>query len=77
MLQTRPLKGFPARIDLVRYEWHSILRQHPQTKTLRYVSERRELAVRTDRITLGEGPYDYTYTRSAVRRLCAARQQRR
>jgi len=58
----RPLKGFTARIDLVRYEWHSILRQHPQTKTLRYVSERRELSVRSDRITLGEGPYDYTYS---------------
>ncbi len=58
----RPLQGFKARIDLVRFEWHSVLRQHPQTKNLRYVSERREIAVRTDRVTLGDGPYEHTYT---------------
>jgi uncharacterized protein YfaS (alpha-2-macroglobulin family) len=58
----KPLRGFLARVDLVRYEWHSILRQHPQTHVLRYVSERRELAIRSDRIALSEGPFDYTYT---------------
>lgn len=60
-IQDRPLRGFTARVELVRFEWHSILRQHPQTKTLRYVSERREIQVRSDRITLGDGPFEYSY----------------
>ncbi len=60
--EDRPLRGFSARVNLVRYEWHSILRQHPQTKNLRYVSERREIPVRSDRIILGENPVDYSYS---------------
>lgn len=59
--QDQVLKGFTAEITLVRFEWHSVLRQHPQTKNLRYVSERREIPVRTDRVTIGTGPVDYTY----------------
>lgn len=58
----QPVRGLRARIDLVRFEWHSVLRQHPDTRTLRYVSERREIAVRTDRVTLGDAPYEYTYS---------------
>lgn len=57
----RPLRTFTARVELIRYEWHSVLRQHPQTKNLRYVSERREIPVRADRITLGQEPAEYTY----------------
>ena len=60
--EDKPLRDFKARIDLIRYEWHSVLRQHEATKTLRYVSERREVLVKTDRITLGDRPYDYTYS---------------
>ncbi len=57
----RVIKGFTARVELVRFEWHSVLRQHQNTGTLRYVSERREIPVRTDRITIGDGPAEYTY----------------
>ena len=49
-------------MELIRYEWHSVLRQHPQTKNLRYVSERREIPVRTDRVVLGAEPVEYVYT---------------
>ncbi len=58
----RPVKGFRARIDLVRLEWHSVLRQHGYDKTLRYVSERREIPVSSDVVTLGSGPQDYAYS---------------
>ncbi len=60
--QDHLLKGFTAQVQLIRYEWHSVLRQHPQTNNLRYVSERREIPVRTDRVTIGSGPLEYTYS---------------
>ncbi|MEW6511430.1 MAG: MG2 domain-containing protein [Bacteroidota bacterium] len=56
-----PIAGFSARVEIIRSEWHSVLRQHQQTGTLRFVSERREIVERTDKITLGEKPYEYTY----------------
>jgi hypothetical protein len=58
----KAIPGFQARVELIRYEWHSVLRQHPETKTLRYVSERREILEGNDIVTLGEKPLDYTYT---------------
>jgi uncharacterized protein YfaS (alpha-2-macroglobulin family) len=57
----KPLKGFKAKIDLIRYEWHSILRQHAGTNTLRYVSERREILVKSDVVTLADKPTEFTY----------------
>ncbi|MGB6648590.1 MAG: alpha-2-macroglobulin family protein, partial [Bacteroidota bacterium] len=51
-----------AKIDLVRYEWHSVLRQHGGTGTLRYVSEKREILLRSDVVTLNEEPLEYTYS---------------
>ncbi len=56
------INGFGARIDLIRLEWHSILRQHPGTKTLRYVSEQREVLVKSDAVRLVGQPMEYTYT---------------
>ena len=56
------IKGFSATIDLIRLEWHSILRQHPGTKTLRYVSEQREVLVKSDALRLADQPVEYTYT---------------
>ena len=60
-MQDKTIDGFKAKIDLVRFEWHSVLRQHPDTKALRYVSERREILERSDRVTLGRKPLEYTY----------------
>lgn len=60
-MNDKPIKNFKAKIELVRNEWHSVLRQHEQTKTLRYVSERREIPVRTERVTVSDKPLEYTY----------------
>jgi alpha-2-macroglobulin len=57
----RPLAGFPAKIELIRHEWHSVLRQHQGTNTLRYVSERIEIVEKTDHIRLPDTSCEYTY----------------
>ena len=57
----RPIAGFRAKIELIRHEWHSVLRQHEGTNTLRFVSERIEIVERTDHITLPDTSFDYTY----------------
>ena len=58
----KPIDGFTAKVELVRLEWHSVLRQHAQTNTLRYVSERREISVRSDVVRFGSKPVAYTYS---------------
>ena len=60
-MNDKPINGFKAKIDLVRWEWHSVLRQHAGTNTLRYVSEKREIPVRSDVVTLADKPTDYSY----------------
>ncbi|HMK38107.1 MAG TPA: MG2 domain-containing protein, partial [Bacteroidota bacterium] len=57
----RPIAGFPAKIELIRHEWHSVLRQHEGTNTLRFVSERIEIVEKTDHLTLPDTSFDYTY----------------
>ena len=57
-----PIEGVKARVDVIRKEWHSVLRMHQQTKTLRYVSEQREVLEQTNEITLGAGPVPFTYS---------------
>ncbi len=55
-----PISGFKAKIELVRREWHSVLRQHGNT--LRYVSEQREIPVKTEIVTFPENELEYTYS---------------
>lgn len=57
----KPINGFKAKVELIRREWHSVLRQHEGTRALRYVSELREIVEKTERITLGDAPYAYVY----------------
>jgi len=57
----KPVAGFPAKIELIRHEWHSVLRQHEGTNTLRYVSERIEIVEKTDHVRLPDTSYVYTY----------------
>ncbi len=57
----KPIAGFQAKIELIRHEWHSVLRQHEGTNTLRYVSERVEIVEKTDRVALADTSYEYTY----------------
>ncbi|MGA9117744.1 MAG: alpha-2-macroglobulin [Bacteroidota bacterium] len=58
----RVIKGFRAHIEVIRYEWHSVLRQHGNDKAFRYVSERREIPERNEVVTLGDGPLDFSYS---------------
>jgi alpha-2-macroglobulin len=58
----RPINGFRAKVDIIRFEWHSVLREHPSTHTLRYVSEKRELVEKSETVTLGQDAMDYVYT---------------
>jgi len=61
-IHDKAIPGFAAKVDVIRHEWHSVLRQHPDTKSLRYVSERREILVRSDVVTLGKEPIEVMYT---------------
>jgi uncharacterized protein YfaS (alpha-2-macroglobulin family) len=58
----KPIDAFKARVDIIRYEWHSVLRQFAKDQTLRYVSERREIPVRSDVVTLRGTPVEFTYS---------------
>jgi alpha-2-macroglobulin len=58
----KPIKNFTAKVELIRLEWHSVLRQHGPSNTLRYVSEKREISVRSDQVMLGSEPLSYTYS---------------
>ena len=57
-----PIKGFVANIHLIRKEWHTVLRMHEQTHSLRYVSEIREVEVQSQDVPLGETPTQYTFS---------------
>ncbi|MBI3365474.1 MAG: alpha-2-macroglobulin family protein [Ignavibacteriae bacterium] len=58
----KPIIGFKAKVDIIRYEWHSILRRHGNDNTLRYVSERQEMTEKSEVVTLGAQPLAYTYS---------------
>ena len=61
-----PIKDFHARVLLLRKEWHTVLRMHEQTNTLRYVSEMREVEIENKEVTLGDSPTPYTFTVPSV-----------
>ncbi|HXX65372.1 MAG TPA: MG2 domain-containing protein, partial [Bacteroidota bacterium] len=58
----KPITGFTAKVELIRREWHSVLRQSGQSNALRYVSELQEIVEHTERVALKEMPTTYTYT---------------
>lgn len=57
-----PLQGFKAKVEVIRREWHSVLRMHARTNTLRYVSEQREIVEQTKEITLSAEPTAFSYS---------------
>lgn len=57
----RAIKGFAAEVQLLRREWHTVLRMHEGTNSLRYVSEMREVPVEARVITLDDVPTSYTF----------------
>ncbi len=60
----KPINGFNATIEVIRMEWHSVLRQYQGNGALRYVSELREVVEHTENVTLSSQPYDYKYSTS-------------
>ncbi len=60
-INDKAINNFRAQVDLVRLEWHSVLRMHDQTRTLRYVSEQREIVVKSEQVVLNGAPLEYTY----------------
>jgi len=58
----RPIEKFKATVRLIRFEWHAVLRQHQGSGTLRYVSEKREIPVSSQELTLSSSPVEYTYS---------------
>jgi len=56
------ISGFRAKVDVIRYEWHSVLRQHQGDNTLRYVSEKTEIVEHSEVITVSSTPFDYRYS---------------
>ncbi len=61
-MNDKPMSGFKARVDLIRREWHSVLRMHPESKALRYVSEQQEALVQSQEVLLKDSPTEYTYS---------------
>jgi uncharacterized protein YfaS (alpha-2-macroglobulin family) len=57
-----PIDAFKARVEVIRKEWHSVLRMHQRTNTLRYVSEQREIVEQSKEMTLSAGPTPFTYS---------------
>ncbi len=58
----KPVSGFKAKIEIIRREWHSVLRRHQWSEVVRYVSEAKEIVERTEVITIGDSPYAYNFT---------------
>ena len=61
-INDKPISGFKSKVDLIRREWYTVLRMHPETKTLRYVSEQREIPVQSEEVTLKDTPTEYTFS---------------
>lgn len=57
-----PIKGFNAHIEVVRREWHSVLRVRDSGGGLRYVSEKRDILVSSQDVVIGEEPKEVTYS---------------
>ena len=60
--EDRPIEGFAATVRVVRFEWHTVLRQHQGSGALRYVSEKREIPVSSQDLALSGEPIQFTYS---------------
>lgn len=58
----KPIDNFKVRIEIIRKEWHSVLRMDTRSNAYRYVSEQREILEQTRELTLGNNPGDFTFT---------------
>lgn len=58
----KQIKGFKVKVELIRREWHSVLRRHQWSDNVRYVSEANEIVEKSDVVTLGDSPYAYNFS---------------
>jgi alpha-2-macroglobulin len=58
----KAIKGMRVKVEVIRQEWHSVLRMHQESGGLRYVSEQREIVESTQELTLVSGPLECTYS---------------
>jgi uncharacterized protein YfaS (alpha-2-macroglobulin family) len=58
----KAINNFKAHIDIIRREWHSILRMNPNNNSLRYVSEQREISEQTHEVNLNNTPTDFVFS---------------
>lgn len=55
----KPIRGFQTEITLIRFEWKNVLKQN-YSNQLSYTSEKQEVEVRKETVTLAGGSTDYT-----------------
>lgn len=58
----KAINGMRVKVEVVRHEWHSVLRMHQGSGGLRYVSEQRETVESSQELTLGTGPLECAYS---------------
>ncbi len=58
----KPLNGFKAHIEIIRKEWHNVLRLNPRNNMLRYVSEQQEVREKSEDINLSSSAAAYTFS---------------
>ncbi len=56
-----PVSGITAKVEVIRQEWHSVLRMQGSNRALRYVSERREIVESSQTVTLTGDPTTCTF----------------
>jgi uncharacterized protein YfaS (alpha-2-macroglobulin family) len=58
----KAIGNLKAHVEIIRREWHSVLRMNPSTNSLRYVSEQREILEQARDINLSSSPTDFIFT---------------
>ena len=58
----KPINNFNAHVEIIRHEWHSVLRMNSQNNALRYVSEQREIVEQTKDVLLKDTSNDFTFS---------------
>ena len=58
----KPINKFDAHVEIIRREWHSVLRMNSQTNALRYISEQREILEQSKDVTLKDTSNDFTFS---------------
>ena len=58
----KAVKGIRVKVEVIRQEWHTVLRMHQSSGALRYVSEQREIQESVQELTLSDTPIECNYS---------------